>query len=1188
MNLSKPILLSETTDEVSALIETLHQAGRRLEELTAGEVDAVADRDGRTFLLPSAQEQLRHIEAEKQAALLNALPAHIAMLDHQGIIVSVNSAWGRFAGEDVLQGSEHGVGVNYLHFCANARGEHSSEARQVGEGIRSVLDGGAKGFSIEYPCHSPAEQRWFLLTVTPLAGDGPNGAVVMHLDVTAQRQAEQSLRISESRFRQMADNISEVFFLQDLDRSHIYYVSPAYQQIWGRTCESLYADPSSWADSIHPDDRDNAFENFSERSEPGFDREYRIIRPDGEIRWIHSRGFPILDDAGNPYRTAGIASDVTSRKQSAEELRRSESLKGAILESSLDGLVVVDHEGRIVEFNPAAEATFGWTREQVLGKTMVESIVPPRLREAHRRGFAHYLATGIGPILGKRLELSAIRADGTEFPIELTIAALAATSRPMFTAFIRDITERKRASDELLESERRFSDLLRHVELVSVMLDCEGRITYCNEYMLRLTDWRLDQVIGRDWFEVFMPSDLTGIKSVFLDLLVNSADAWHVENDILTRSGERRLIRWNNSVLRSASGEVIGTASIGEDITERRRAEARVVYLNRVYAMLSGINTLIVRARDRDELFSGACRIAVENGGFRMSLIARVNLGALKIVPVASAGNDDALLTSLKDLLSSTEAGAKTIVARAILDRKAVVSNDLQDDPFVVLGEEYAQRSARSMAILPLIVAGEAAGIIALYANESQFFQQDELNLLMELADDIALAIDRIGSRERLEYLAYYDVLTGLANRSLFIDRVAQHMRAAVSGGHQLALFLIDLERFKNINDSLGRPAGDALLKQAAEWLARNAGDASLVARVDADHFAAVLPRLAREGDVPRLLDKMIHAFQEHPFLLEDTVLRLAVKVGVAIFPEDGATADTLFKNAEAALKKAKASGDRFLFFTQKMTAMVAGKLTLETQLRHALEKEEFVIYYQPKVNLASGRLTSAEALIRWNDPRTGMVAPSGFIPMLEETGLIHDVGRWVLRKAVEDYLRWLSAGLAAVRIAVNVSPLQLRHRDFIAEIKGVIGIDSRAPAGLELEITESLIMEDVTHNIASLQAIRAMGVRIAVDDFGTGFSSLSYLSKLPLDTLKIDRSFIVDMTSGPEGLALVSTVINLAHSLKLNVVAEGVETEEQSRLLRLLSCDEMQGNLFSKPMPRELFETEYLSAMPHAQSTTH
>ena len=247
--------------------------------------------------------------------------------------------------------------------------------------------------------------------------------------------------------------------------------------------------------------------------------------------------------------------------------------------------------------------------------------------------------------------------------------------------------------------------------------------------------------------------------------------------------------------------------------------------------------------------------------------------------------------------------------------------------------------------------------------------------------------------------------------------------------------------------------------------------------------------------------------------------------------------------------------------------------------MRQALDKEEFVLHYQPKVNLASGKLTGAEALIRWNDPRTGLVPPGRFIPILEETGLIHDVGRWALRKAIEDYLRWRAAGLAAVRIAVNVSPLQLRNRGFIAEIEQAIGIDAHAAAGLELEITESLIMEDVKHSIASLQAIRAMGVTIAIDDFGTGFSSLSYLSKLPVDTLKIDRSFVIDMTAGPEGLALVSTIINLAHSLKLKVVAEGVETEEQSRLLRLLNCDEMQGFLFSKPVPGEIFETKFLGS---------
>ena len=225
-----------------------------------------------------------------------------------------------------------------------------------------------------------------------------------------------------------------------------------------------------------------------------------------------------------------------------------------------------------------------------------------------------------------------------------------------------------------------------------------------------------------------------------------------------------------------------------------------------------------------------------------------------------------------------------------------------------------------------------------------------------------------------------------------------------------------------------------------------------------------------------------------------------------------------------------------------------------------------------------SGRIAGIEALLRWQRPGYGLVPPQDFIPILEATGLIHEVGRWALRKAVGDYLGWRKAGLAAVRVAVNVSPQQLRSRSFITEIRQVISIDEQAASGLEMEITESLIMEDVRNSIESLQEIRAMGVTVAIDDFGTGFSSLSYLSKLPVDTLKIDRSFVVDMTAGPEGLALVSTIISLAHALKLKVVAEGVETEEQSRLLRLVNCDEMQGYLFSKPVPGEIFEARFLA----------
>jgi diguanylate cyclase (GGDEF)-like protein len=564
-----------------------------------------------------------------------------------------------------------------------------------------------------------------------------------------------------------------------------------------------------------------------------------------------------------------------------------------------------------------------------------------------------------------------------------------------------------------------------------------------------------------------------------------------------------------------------------------------------------------------------------------MAWIGLVDRSASRIIPIASAGTEPEYLETAKDLFSLDEDSptGNTLAARAVRAKNARFSNDLQSDAEIPFRATLVQRGSRSIAALPLLVADEAVGVLVLSAAEVGFFDAEELWLLKELAGDIAFALDHIEKQERLDYLAYYDALTGLANRSLFLERVAQYMRGAVSGGHKLAVALIDLERFKNINDSLGQPAGDALLRQVADWMTRITGDANLLARVGADHFAGVLPEVKQGGDVARLLEKTMNAFLEHPFRLNDAVFRIAAKVGVAIFPDDGATADSLFRNAEAALKKAKASGERYLFYTQKMTEAVAGKVTLENQLRQALDNEEFVLHYQPKVNLASGRLTSAEALIRWNDPRTGLVPPGRFIPILEETGLIYEVGRWALRQAIADYLRWRAAGLAAVRVAVNVSPLQLRHRGFVAEIERVIGIDPHAAEGLQLEITESLIMENVQHNIASLQAIRAMGVSIAIDDFGTGYSSLSYLAKLPVDTLKIDRSFVIDMTSGPEGLALVSTIINLAHSLKLKVVAEGVETEDQSRLLRLQNCDEMQGYLFSRPVPAEVFEARFLAA---------
>ncbi|MEO8361747.1 MAG: EAL domain-containing protein, partial [Vicinamibacteria bacterium] len=1043
-------------DEISALIATLHATGQRLEELTAGEVDTVADTLGRPFLLRGPQEHLRAIESARQAAILNALPANVVLLDSSGMILSANESWRQFERENSALARRAGVGVNYLTVCDQAQGPYSAEAPQVAAGVRSVLNGVVRSYSIEYPCHAPSEQRWFLMIVTALAENDQKGAVVMHLNVTARRQAREALAASEAEFHTLAEAMPQIVWIARADGWNTYF-----NQKW-TDYTGLSFDESmghGWSKSFHQDDRQRASAAWKHAIETTgvYSTESRLRRVDGVYRWWLIRGLPLKDTVGNIVKWFGTCTDT--------------------------------HDLKMAE-----------------------------------------------------IEVS-------------------------------------RANGALVESERRFSDMLANVKLISVMLDRDARITYCNEYLLSLTGWREADILGADWFTLFVPPEILPLMNgAFASLLANEPEGRHSENPILTRLGERRLIRWSHSVLRSSAGEAIGTASIGEDITEQNRAEARIKHLNRVYAVLSGINTLIVRVRDRDELFRETCRITVELGAFGMAWIAVIDPKTLDGGIVASFGAAEdyvkrILVTARDDRPYSDRPSSRTL--RYL---QPVICNDIATDPAVgSFRDELIGYGHRSFACLPLTMAGRPPAVLTLFADQTNAFDDEEVRLLLELAGDISFAIDHIEKQEQLDYLAYYDVLTGLANRSLFLERVAQHIQGASAGGHKLALFLFDLERFKNINDSLGRQAGDLLLKQVAEWLTREPNETPFMARISGDHFAAVVPELRADGDVARLLEKRIEAFEAHPFRLNDAVFRVALKTGAAIYPQDGVDAETLFRNAEAALKLAKARGERYLFFAEQMTSKVAGKLTLENQLRQAIENDEFVLHYQPKVNLATGELASAEALIRWNDPMTGLVPPGQFIPVLEETGMIHDVGRWAVHEALTQALKWRLAGFAPIRIAVNVSPRQLRHPNFIAELRQAIGVDTDVVASLEMEITESVIMEDVKHSIATLQDLRAMGITVAIDDFGTGFSSLSYLAKLPVDTLKIDRSFVVDMTLTPEGLALVSTIIKLAHSLRLKVVAEGVETEEQKRLLHLLDCDEMQGFLFSRAVSAADFEASFL-----------
>jgi len=852
----------------------------------------------------------------------------------------------------------------------------------------------------------------------------------------------------------MADNIRDVFFLEDAVTHDVQYVSPAYEEIWGRSCESLYAAPRSWMESIHPEDQAMALVNYTKAIATGkFEFEYRIVRPDGVVRWIGARCFPVRNDAGELAGIAGVARDITEQKEIEQELLESKQRMDCIVTSAMDAIVCVDGERRIILANSAAEQMFGRATEELLGQSL-DLLVPARFRAGHAVQIAAFDKAGTTiRKMGSLRPVVGIRKNGEEFPIETSISRHESNGRRFFTAIMRDITERK-----------------------------------ADEFKLRR--------------------------------------------------------------------------------------------LNRMYTVLGETNALIVRASNRDELFHGACRIAVESGDFALGWIGVVDRSAMRIVPVATFGDDKDFLRQVEgrmSLLDDAPLGHGPS-AVAVRENRPVVVNDLASDPHIRNPEVHIDQGVLSLVTLPIVVAGEVVAVFGMHARETGHFDEAEMELLRELAEDLAFAIDHFRKVERLNHLAYYDALTGLANRSLFLERVALHLDVATSDGHRLAIFLIDVERFKNINDSLGQVAGDELLRQLAKWLERNVGNVSQIAHIGADLFAVVLPEVAADGDVASFVASLMGTLIEQPFPLNDAVFRIAAKAGVALFPDDGDDADALFKHAEAALKQAKAHGDRYLFYTRTMTEQVAHKPNLESQLRQALDNEEFVLHYQPKVDLATGLVSGAEALIRWNDPRTGLVPPSRFIPILEETGLIYDVGRWAMRKAIADYLRWRNAGLSAQRMAVNVSPLQMRNRGFIAEVEHAIGIDARAAAGLELEITESMVMEDIKQSVASLHAIRALGVSVAIDDFGTGFSSLGYLSKLPIDTLKVDRSFVIEMTADAQGLSLVSTIINLAHSLNLKVVAEGVETEEQKRLLRLMRCDQMQGYLFSKPVHAAEFEAKFLA----------
>jgi len=575
-----------------------------------------------------------------------------------------------------------------------------------------------------------------------------------------------------------------------------------------------------------------------------------------------------------------------------------------------------------------------------------------------------------------------------------------------------------------------------------------------------------------------------------------------------------------------------------------------------------------MRIRDRRELFREFCRIAVKRGGFVLARVVELDAaGKLSIAASTDPGN--AAFDAILEEYNRDPAGARSLIAHAMRTREVAVSNDMEADARVSRHDTLLRGGNFSFAVLPVRIEGEIVAAGMLRAREAHFFDQEELALLAEMVANLEFALELLSKQEKLNYLALYDPLTELPNRTLFQDRLTQVLEASRRGSTMLSLTVFDIERFKAINDTFGQGAGDQVLRSIAARLRESVGDVNRVARLGGNLFAVMRPGIQDAADAARLLQEKYDVIGA-PIEIEGREIKVTAKAGIALFPDDGADADSLFRNAEASLKRAKETGDRFLFYAPHINARVSEQVDLENRLRHAVEQRELFLHYQPKVEMESNRIVGLEALMRWRGPGNVLMSPARFVPVLEETGMILEAGRIALEIAARMHREWKAAGLNPPRIAVNVSALQLRQRSFVADVQAALGGPDN---GVDLEITESLLMEDIEESIRKLRALREAGANIALDDFGTGHSSLAYLSRLPIDTVKIDRSFVRAMTESPDATSIVSTIISLAQALRLKVVAEGVETEEQSRLLRLLRCDQMQGYLFSPPQPSEKIE---------------
>ncbi|HGM5580054.1 TPA: EAL domain-containing protein [Pseudomonas putida] len=936
-------------------------------------------------------------------------------------------------------------------------------------------------------------------------------------EISRRIALEQELRSSEYHYRSLIESLSAIAWEADANDFTYSYVSPHAEGLLGYPLRE-WLKPGFWRGILHPEDALWAQAYCDAETAAGRDHslDYRVVRADGHILWV--RNIVSMIEHGHRPLMRGLMIDISETKRTEDALRLSEQKFASVFQQCPDILLIARHsDGCLLEVNEAFEEQIGLSPAQVIGRTATE--------------LGLWGVAGTGPTILERvqrggirnLEMSFRRSNGQLFTGLTSAESFDLDGTPALVVAVRDISQLKETQQQLQTSEEKFAKAF-HASPDGLLLSrqSDGLLLEVNEGFCRLTGYDINPSLGHNSLDLGIWVDLNE-RGRLIEQLNRDGFVRDFSCHIRRSDGQIRLCEMSARPL--PIGGIDCMLTITRDITERHLMQEKLQLAATVFE-----NTAEgVLITDTEQRISAVNRAFSEITGYS-------ELEALGQTPrlFASGQHDSAFYAAMWHQLTAEGHWQGEICNR----RKN--------------GECYPSWLT----------------ISAVRNNE-----HETTHFVAVFADISSLK----HAQAKLDYQAHHDPLTGLPNRTLFESRLQAALTCPQASSRQGAVLFLDLDRFKHINDSLGHPVGDLLLKGIAQRLKDQVRDVDTVARLGGDEFIILLPGLHRPSDASAIANKLLACFHapvqagEHEFFT-------SASIGISQYPQDGTDVATLIRNADAAMYRSKAKGrNRVESYTLDLTAQASERIFLEHELRRAIERNELSLYYQPKFSLKTQGLVGAEALIRWNHPTFGEVPPEQFIHLAEENGSILQLGDWVLEQACRQMHTWKRTYQAFGPLSINLAGAQLRQPSLIRRIEHLLKTFHLKAGDLQLEITENFIMSQAEEALAILHQLKHLGVQLAIDDFGTGYSSLSYLKRLPLDILKIDQSFIRGLPDDPHDAAIARAIIALGRSMQLTIIAEGVENQAQQRFLAAEGCEQIQGYIVSLPLPADEFAATFL-----------